>query len=290
VSFDKQVPPSLKNTQVWFGSIIGRAIDENSQINPITPSGRAIEEEAWDFIRPSPSLRPAQRIQIYNQQYWWRLLSALQETFPVVTRLFGYHDFNRSIAIPYLEKYPPNHWSLALLGRTLPFWIEENYTQEDKNLVSQAANLDWAFNEAFLAKDQMPILQDSLPKEGVAGLLDVPLYLQSHVQLLELDFDLFPFRVEMCKQDPDYWIENDFPPLKKEKNYAILYRDSRGDVLWDNVSHAEYQTLRLFKNGQTVEKACEWLENQDTAIYEEATEKLPVWFRDWIFRRYFSLC
>lgn len=107
MTFDAKVPFKLKKTQLWFGSIIGRPIDEDSKMNPISPAGQPIEIEACDFIRPSPTLRPAQRIQIYNQQYWWRLLSSMHETFPLVTRLFGYHDFNKIIAIPYLVKFPP---------------------------------------------------------------------------------------------------------------------------------------------------------------------------------------
>jgi hypothetical protein len=132
MTFDSKVPTLLKETQEWFGSIISRAIDGNSQMNPISPTGRPMREEAWDHIRPSPTLQPAQRIQIYNQQYWWRLVNTLQESFPLVTRLFGFHAFNFTIAMPFLLKYPPNDWTLNSLGDRLPRWIEEEYKADDR--------------------------------------------------------------------------------------------------------------------------------------------------------------
>src|SRR4051812_44875922 len=109
MAFDAAVPTQLKRMQEWFASIITRPVDEESRINPLSPEGVPMEQEACRYITPSATLLPAQRIQIYNQQYWWRLLSIMHELYPLVTRLFGHRDFNQTIAIPYLVKYPPSH-------------------------------------------------------------------------------------------------------------------------------------------------------------------------------------
>ncbi len=100
------IPPGLKSVQEWFGNVISSPLEDNNYIKTIAPSGYLIAEEAARYIIPTPNLRAHQRIQIYNQQYWWRLLKAMHESFPLVTRLFGYHAFNETIAIPYLYKYP----------------------------------------------------------------------------------------------------------------------------------------------------------------------------------------
>lgn len=166
MTYDTKVPIKLKKIQHWFGSIIGRPIDEDSRMNPLSPSGNPMELEAYDFIKPSPTLRPAQRIQIYNQQYWWRLINHMHESFPLVIRLFGYHDFNRTIAIPYLVSYPPTHWSLNQLGDKLPQWVEEEYQADDKQLVYDAVRVDWAFSHSFVAAELEPIHGANLPREG----------------------------------------------------------------------------------------------------------------------------
>src|SRR4051794_31429096 len=98
--YDSKVPLQLKKELQWFASILARPIDQENQMNPISPSGLSMELEAAQHIAPSPTLRPSQRIQIYNQQYWWRLINVLHESNPMLVRLMGYLDFNRNIAIP----------------------------------------------------------------------------------------------------------------------------------------------------------------------------------------------
>ena len=277
MTFDTTVPPKLKRIQTWFGSIISRAIDEDSKMNPISPSGQQMELEACDYIRPSPTLRPAQRIQIYNQQYWWRLLNTLQETFPILTCIFGYHDFNRTLAIPYMQKYPPRHWSLAFLGDRFSQWIDDSYDANDKKLVLDAAKLDWAFSEAFICSEHPAISSDTLQKgETPVHLMNQILLLQPHVHLFVWDYDLLDFRKKLMKQKPQYWVDNDFPNLKKEKKYYyVLYRTCHNDVAWDEILEGEWKLLDLFKNGNSIDKACEWIYDQEETIVKQAEEKLP---------------
>ena len=151
------LPCSLKITQEWFAHVITTPLYEHDAIQPYTTEGLLVSEEAARYIVPSPTLRPHQRIQIYNQQYWWRLLNTLHINFPLVTRLFGRNAFNEQIAIPYLLRCPPNHWSLSLIGERLPAWISECYEEPDQTLVRHAAELDWAFTASYIAP-QLPRL------------------------------------------------------------------------------------------------------------------------------------
>src|ERR1700722_17761763 len=101
MTFDTSVPSKLKNIQTWFAGVITQPIDSSSRINPKAPSGKFIKEEAPSYIRPSLKQESWERIQIYNQQYWWRLFTILHNDFPLLVRLFGYRDFNFKIAVPY---------------------------------------------------------------------------------------------------------------------------------------------------------------------------------------------
>jgi putative DNA-binding protein/uncharacterized protein len=291
LEFDSKVPTKLKKIQQWFGSIISRPVDEDSRMNPISPSNQPMEIEACDFIRPSPTLRPAQRIQIYNQQYWWRLLNTMHETFPLVTRMFGYHDFNRLIAIPFLDKYPPSHWSLNELGRNLSNWIESDYHENDKQLVLDSAKIDWTFTHSFCCKQEPPILESTLPENGdITSLLEKKISLQDHVHLFTMDYDLMSFRVEFLKQEPEYWIEHDFPPLPKEKKYHfVIFRNTHNDIQWKEITEGEYRLLKLIQSGTTIENLCQWLEMQQGSLYEEAQHNLHLWFQDWIVYRWLTL-
>lgn len=274
---EKKAPAQLARVQEWFGGVIGQPLQDDSTISPLAPSGNKITEEAKRFIRPSPTLKPFERIQIYNQQYWWRLLSILHENFPLVTRLFGYHDFNKTIAIPYLYKFPPNHWSLNCLGDRLLTWIKRYYRRKDRELIYDAALLDLLYLHSFISKENPPLFME----ENSAQLLSEKLFLQPSASLLEMRYQLAPFRKEMLQQDPDYWVENKFPELKKEPCRYLIFRTRKNNVAWKELSTAEYALLQQFKTGSTVDAACEWLETQSPEIRTEAETSLETWFRDW---------
>lgn len=290
MTYDEKVPSLLKREQQWFGSIIGRPIDEDSRMNPVSPSGQLMEEEASEHILPSPTLRPAQRIQIYNQQYWWRLLNTLHESFPLLTRLFGHFDFNRTIGIPYLAKYPPRHWSLSLLGDRLPQWLEEDYFADDKQLIINAAALDLAFSSSFLASAIEPIKVAQVSTEdAVAEVFNKPVYLQPFIHLFEFEYDLFKYRIDFLEQNPDHWVQNDFPVLDRSRTFHFaLYRNKRNDISWKEISSGEYLILSMFQKGTSIDKVCEELEQLEPALYETAAQNLHIWFQEWTQREWLS--
>src|SRR5437016_6261368 len=106
-----EVPAEILNIQKWFSGIIVNPLIED-RINPISPMGIDIQIEVARFILPSAHLKPYQRMEIYNQQYWWRLINILQANFPLTLRLLGPGMFNR-IVVLFLKENPPKHWSLV---------------------------------------------------------------------------------------------------------------------------------------------------------------------------------
>jgi hypothetical protein len=288
--FDSAAPGKLKKTQLWFAGIITQRIDEDSRIPPCAPSGTPIEEEACIFIKPSPTLRPAQRIELYSQQYWWRLLSILHDTYPFVTRLFGHHDFNQTLGIPYLMAYPPNTWSLNALGNNLPQWIFDNYHNSDKKLVQNAAELDFGFHDCFVAPQLKPLQSEATSQlEDFSPLLTRTLYLQPSVALFQFDYDLLNFRMEFLKEPPEYWIDNNFPPLEPTPLSLVVFRNSNNHTVWNTLTEAEIKLLNCFRKGSTIEEACNWIEQQDKSIYEEAEKNLHLWIQSWIVKKWLTL-
>lgn len=290
-SYDPNVPSELKNTQTWFASIITRPFVENSKMLPLSPTGVPMVEEAKQFIVPSPTMQPYQRIELYNQQYWWRLLNVLHNIYPLVTRLFGHYLFNQQIAIPFLQKYPPATWSLNEIGNELPKWIEDEYNEKDKQLVLDSARVDLAFNKAFVALQEPPLEMTNLPVPGdITSLLDKKLFLQPHITLFNLDYELFEFRKKFVKEGGDYWIHHNFPKLEKKKKYHfILFRTHKNNLSWDEISEGEYFLLSQFQQGKSIDEACDLLEKAGKEIFQSAFKNLHKWFQEWVIRRWLVL-
>jgi hypothetical protein len=286
--FDPTVPDRLKNTQIWFGGIIGRPIDVDSRMNPISPRGIPMVEEACEYIAPSPTLRPHQRIEIYNQQFWWRLLSILHEAFPLLTRLFGFSVFNLEIGMPFLAKYPPRHWSLMELGALLPQWIDEEYHQKDRDLVLHAALVDNSFETGFPVAELPSLTTEDC--QDSATLLKQKLYLQSHITLFRLPYHLFKFRETFVAQDGNYWLEHDFPPLEKEQSpyCSVVFRNLHNEMIWREITEAQYHLLTLFQNGCSVELACESLEKEHPKFLAQTMKNIHLWFQEWTARKWLT--
>lgn len=253
--------PSFDDTVQWFAETIRQPISLDSEL-----LNSELSQKANEFILPSPTLQPFSRIEIYAQQYWWRLYNTLHEQFPVTTRLFGYSGFNEAIAKPFLLKYPPLDWNINYLGRRLPLWVQENYTGSDLELISATVKMDWAYMESFLgASAPLP----SVPEEI--------LYLSPTTFLFELKWDIFTFRKLLLEQEPNYWVDNDFPKLDKNKIYFILVRRTpKGNVTFNEIEELEFRLLQQFEKGVSLNALCQ--------IADEKAN-LDLWIPRWIKNR-----
>lgn len=251
---------SYKETLEWFGAVLKKPIDGDSCIIPSSET-----EKASFYISPSPTLNPTSRLEIYAQQYWWRLFSTMQDHYPLLTRLFGYQGFNEQIAQPYLVKHPPNHWNINLLGENLLQYLKLHYNAPDASLVSAAAELDWLHIHAFIQK------RNSLPSSETE-----PLYLSSSTFLVSYKWDLSSFRNNLLKESPDYWVDNDFPELKKGEFYFILKRTPDWNIVCDQIQSQEFKLLKEFEKGLSLTDLCQ----TSTELHEDLTQWIPRWIAE----------
>ncbi len=193
-------PPScLKSIQEWFASIITQRLSKNDTIQIHQSDGTSIIEESARYIVPNATLQPHQRMQIYNQQYWWRLLKTLHNNFPLMTRFFCYHAFNERIGIPYLLKYPPNHWSLNFLGKRLPQWIAQHYEGHERHFILNASHLDWAFMASMVAPQHPVPNLFQIAEKDPHHLISQIFYLQPHIHLFTWEYHLLKLREDFFK-------------------------------------------------------------------------------------------
>jgi hypothetical protein len=268
-----EVPAALEEMQFWFAKNLTRIFREKGEFNlPQYPD--SIVEEIKKRIAPGPRLSAEQCFGIYNQQYWWRLFVLLQESFPTLVRLFGFRDFNTLIAEPYLLRYPPNHWFLPLLGDRLVRWIQEEYQEDDRELLSQAAQIDFAYEQLFHAESNpLPTLRTFSEK----------LYLQPTISLFELSADFLHFRSALLEQDVAHWQKHDLPELNnsKRKYYFLLYRTKEG-ILQEELQASQFSLLAAFQTGCFLNDAC-------SLVDPACANSIGNWFQTWIERGFFSV-
>ena len=93
----------------------------------------------------------------------------------------------------------------------------------------------------------------------------------------------------MIKQEGDYWIDHEFPPLLADKDYYyVLFRNGQNNISWEEISLGEFTLLQFFKQGSSIEEACDKLENEEV-LSQEIASNLALWFQKWVIRSYLSL-
>src|SRR5687768_8069137 len=111
------------------------------------PAGAPVAER---FIKPNDRLTAFERLQIYNQQYWWRLLGTFGEDFRGVRAVLGERRFDR-LAVAYLEACGSTSWNLRNIGAQLLPFLEQHpeLAHPHTALVLDVARVEWARVLAF---------------------------------------------------------------------------------------------------------------------------------------------
>jgi hypothetical protein len=87
---------------------------------------------------------------VYRNAYRTRLIDALAETFPRTAKWVGEDSFSEAAA-HYLILFPPNGWTLDLIGEGFPETLSSLFANDPE--VAELAWLEWAMHVAYTASD-----------------------------------------------------------------------------------------------------------------------------------------
>ena len=118
--------PPLDVVQQWFQAVVthpgGVAAGAAS---PAAQGLVHVDRGALEqLVRRSSRLTAEQRLGIYANAYYARLLECLRDTFPVLTQVLGGEVFD-GFAFDYLQRYPSRSYTLYRLAESCPRFLEE---------------------------------------------------------------------------------------------------------------------------------------------------------------------
>src|SRR5260370_40102479 len=88
------------------------------------PDGKSMRAYASRFIKPNDRLTSFERLEIYNRQYWFRLLSSMIEDFPGLRAVLGDKRFE-AMSKAYLVDCPSQWFTLRNLAARLEAWLRQ---------------------------------------------------------------------------------------------------------------------------------------------------------------------
>jgi hypothetical protein len=176
---------NLLELQRRMAADVTRPLTSSFHMQPHTDDGASVEAIAASYIKPNDRLSSFERLEIYNRQYWFRVIGAVAEDFPALQAVVGARNFD-ALVHAYLRENPSTSFTLRNLGANLPKWLEAHpeFRSRRPRLALDVARLEWAYVETYDGASREPMVEPDF----AALEADSKLFLQPHVQLLTLGY------------------------------------------------------------------------------------------------------
>jgi hypothetical protein len=255
------------------------------------PDGKSMRAYASRFIKPNDRLTSFERLEIYNRQYWFRVLSSMIEDFPGLRAVLGDKRFE-AVSKAYLVDCPSQSFTLRNLGVRLEGWLRKHpkWAGPKQPLAIDIARLEWADIEAFDGKAEPALRPEDLPAEADAKL---KLKLQPYVRLLDLQYPVDDLLLEVRKEyeDTDF-ASNAFQERHKRKRVQavaslkpaeIFLAAHRVDdsVYFRRIQREEFVILSALRDGKALGRAIESAFRKSRVPAGDRAGLVQQWFQTW---------
>jgi len=160
----------LKALQRTMARAVMQPLTLTERMQRVAPDGRPMRAYAARFIKPNDRLTSFERLEIYNRQYWFRLLSSMVEDFPGLRAVLGSTRFE-AMCKAYITDCPSRSFTLRNLGSQLEGWLHKHprWAGKKQALALDIVKLEWAEIEAFDGKAEPPLRAEDLAAAGGAS-------------------------------------------------------------------------------------------------------------------------
>ena len=260
-----------------------------------TRDGRSLRRTAEEIIKPNDRLTSFERLEIYNRQYWFRVLAALAEDFEGLRLIIGERAFEK-LSIAYLQDCPSQSFTLRNLGSRLEHWLRSHKESiagvEDVAL--DMVRLEWAEIEAFDEAAKPRLGEADLPSLGP----DPQFELQPHIRLLDLHYPVDDMLLTIRREDRGNGIVSNAVGERTqrrrirrralpgpEKIFLAVHR-ADNSVYFKRLDEEAYAILCALRDGKHLSEAVECVDWNARAS-EQAAVNIQAWFALWSSQGWF---
>lgn len=288
-------PMTLLDIQREMAAAVMHPLSAEEGMQSQSADGRPMTDVAASFIAPNSQLTPFERLEIYNQQYWFRVLDCLADDYPALRAVLGSRIFE-AISIGYLTDHPSRSFSMRNLGSKLPAWLAAHpkIAGRRHRLALDVARIEWAFVEAFDNAEHTPLTPTQIAELTGESLLG----LQPHLRLLSLAYAADELVLGLHDQqrrerseagrehDEDSSDDaNSIPParlprLRPRPTWVAAHRVDNV-VYYCRLDREEFRTLSALRQGVPLGEALE-AGFQDSSMPEpRRPRRVQAWFAHW---------
>lgn len=213
-----------------------------------------------------------ERLEIYQDGYFYRLYNALVDNFPLLASIMYENEFSELITA-YIRNYPSHCHGLQFFGQQLPVFIASHLIGNKFPYLAEVAKLDLALLNASLAANQTPLKPESLSILTEKQLDQFKLQLSAHVTCLEFNYNV----IELWGSGQLNLLE----PAKLEATQTVLiWRKGLVNQFRIIVDSHELQALKFVLTGGDFNTFCEYLSMSLVASEDQIGLILQQWIVD----------
>jgi hypothetical protein len=232
-----------------------------------------------DSIVDQPLLSREERLAIYGDGYFSRLIGSLKEDFGILVRILGEDEFE-NLCHRYLAAYPSHTTGIDEVGEHLSKFLLTDPLSETMPFLSDAASISWLGILAFFADDSATVDQTSLTKVPEEAWATATFKLAPSVGLWRSDWAVQNALKDISAEGPKLVEAFDSGP-----HHVVVFR--RNEVVYfKDISPLSFQILQLIQEGHNLGeltlKIGGQTEEELSAIQTCFTESFGPWIAEGI--------
>ncbi len=285
---------NLEQIQREVFGVIRQPLTPKERMRPRTLDGKSTRAIAEAIIKPNDRMTSAERLEIYNQVYWFRILSSLAEDFPGLRAVIGQRIFDK-LLVAYLTELPSRSFTLRNLGSRLETWLGDHpeFAPKNARLALDMVRLEWADIDVFDSAEYPKLTEDDLRNLGP----DPVLHLQPYLRLLDLAYPVDDLLLALRREAEGVELESDLASnvvmmesaprrqkrlaLPKRKKIYLAVHRQENDVYFKRLQPEAFALLRALQQGKPLSEAIAESVNWTTRKVEYITVRLHDWFANW---------
>jgi hypothetical protein len=265
-------------------------LTRSERMRRTAPDGRSLATVAKKIIKPNDRLTSFERLEIYNRQYWFRVLDAFSDDFPGLRAILGDRCFD-AVAKAYLTDCPSRSFTMRDLGSRLESWLRKHpqYARNRQQLALDMVRLEWAEIETFDSASEPPVTAEVLAGADPAKLR---LRLQPYIRPLDLRYPVDDLLL-VIKHDTGTNVASNavnerhkrkkvsaVARLKPAPVYLAIHR-LENTVYFRRLDREEFAILSALQQGRTLERAIVAGFRASAIPADERATQAAAWFRNW---------
>ena len=283
----------LANLQQWMQSVITHPAGVAAGISSATAQ-QALStslESLETVVTRSRQLSAVERLEVYANAYYARLLECLREEFPATLHAAGEEAFT-AFCVGYLQQHPSSSYNLADLGASFSTYLAASRPPRENTAADQPDWADFLIDLAVLERtysevfdgpgvEEQPLLTaDDLQQIDAESWPQCRLATVPCLRLVQLGFPAHEYASAVRHETPATI------PAARPTYLAVTRRDYI--VRRTELSATQFFLLGALAEGATIGAAIRRTAESSKGSFDDLLSSLGHWFQRWTVAGYFQ--